>query len=198
MTQHYYRIEQHYDDYFKIKTPLNLPDTPEGFTTNVISGWRVSVPTPPLFEFTVNCAESQRPKHLITGECNLVISGELLAALRKIGVDNFETWPVVLREPNTSREWKDYFLFNEIGLLDAVLMSESQGDTLMEGNNEGIPPVIGFHEIVFDAKKTRNRKMFRIPQMPTDLYISDVVKAYLDTLHTPEEWGITFTDFPVH
>jgi hypothetical protein len=102
-----------------------------------------------------------------------------------------------LREPNTGREWKDYFLFNEIGLLDAVLLSESWGDTIMEGNSS-IQPAIGFHEIVFDANKTRNQKMFRIPQMPTDLYISGEVKAYLDTLHTPEEWGITFTDFLVH
>jgi hypothetical protein len=158
---------------------------------DTVSGVSVIVPTPEVFELEINCREHESPRHFVRGDGFLVVSGRFLDALRQAGVDNFEVWPAILREPETKREWRDYFVFNEIGLLDPIDLGKSEYDTIMDGSADGdIPPVLGFHEVVFSAKKTHGAKMFRTPQFTPDLYISKEVMDVLDELSPPEKWGI--------
>jgi hypothetical protein len=174
--QIYYKIVQDYNDNFRIKTSLGLKGLPGGRVTDMLSGVAIVVPTPKLFELDINCNARQSPRHFIRGDNFLVVSARFLNALRKAGVDNFEEWPAILREPKTKREWKDYFVFNEIGLLDPVDIENSKYDTIMDGSADGdILPFLGIHEAVFSAKKTQGAKMFRIPQFSPDVYISTEV-----------------------
>jgi hypothetical protein len=189
--QIYYKIAQSYQDNYRIKTHLGLPPRPDGYPTSLFRGKPVIVPTPKVFELNINCREDESPRHFILGIELLVVSGLFLNALRQAGVDNFETWPAILRDPETEREWKDYFMFNEIGLLDPADLKKSKYDTIDGGDNTGdIPSVLGFHNVTFNEKKTRGAKMFRILQFPPDLYISKEVMDVLDELRPPEKWGI--------
>jgi hypothetical protein len=186
----YYEVLQEYDNLVRVITPLGLPKRPDGLPTDLLRGIPVVVPTPKVFEFDIDPKENQEPPHFIRGRALLVVSDKFLKALRQAGVGNFEIWPAILRDPKTKREWENYYLFNEIGLLDAVLLEESDHDTIIGGNGGSIPSLIGFHKVVFDAKKTNGEKMFRIPQCETDLYMSwDVVKVLIQ-LSPPEKWGI--------
>jgi hypothetical protein len=194
----YYQVLQDPGNLTRIKSPLGLPDDSDGFPVDVLSGIPIVVLTPEVFEFDINPEKDEEPLHFIGGIGSLVVSDKFLDALRQAGVDNFEVWPAILRDPKTKREWKNYYLFNEIGLLDAVLLEESDHDLLLGGNGGGIPPLIGFHEVVFDAKKTNGKKMFRIPQCEINLYMSwDVIKVLIQ-LSPPEKWGIRADKVELH
>jgi hypothetical protein len=186
----YYEVLQEYDNSIRIQTALGLPED-HGLSVSVLRGIPIVVPTPEVFKFDIRIKEKEQPLHFIQGFGVLVVSDKFLEVLRQTGVDNFEVWPAILRDPKTKREWKKYYLFNEIGLLDAVLLEESDYDTIIGGNGGSIHSFMGFHKVVFDAKKTNGEKMFRIPQCPLDLYMSwDVVKVLVE-LSPPETWGAT-------
>jgi hypothetical protein len=189
MKQTYYRIGQDPDDTVEITSPLGLANHAEGYPTSLLEGVPVSVPTPPVFTFDIKREENEKPRHFIKGHRIIVVSRLFLDALRQAGVDNFEVWPAILRDPETGEEWEDYFAFNEIGLLDVVDMDASECDTLMKGSDT-IPPVVEFDEIVLNAKKTKGGKMFRVPQDTDLLFISGEVRATLVKLSPPEKWGI--------
>jgi hypothetical protein len=175
-----------------------LPNDSGEFSINVYRGIPIVVSTPEVFELNINSKEDEGPLHFLEGIDSLVVSDKFLGALRQAGVDNFEVWSAILRDPKTNREWENYYLFSEIGLLDAVLLEESDHDALLGGSGGGIPPLIGFHEIVFDAKKTNGKKMFRIPQCEIDLYMSrDVVRVLIE-LEPPETWGMGFDRIELH
>jgi hypothetical protein len=194
----YYEIRQDTHNLIRVKTPLGLPNRPDGQTTDVLSGIPIVVPTPEVFKFDIDPKEDEEPLQFIEGIDSLVVSAKFLDALRQAGVDNFEVWPAILRDPETQREWGNYYLFNEIGLLDAVSLEESDHDVILDGNGGGIPSMIGFHKVVFDAKKTNGKKMFRIPQCETDLYMSwDVIKVLIK-FSPPEKWGIRFNKIELH
>jgi hypothetical protein len=189
MNQTYYKVGQDSDDSVKITSPLGLANHEEGYPTSLLEGVPVTVPTPPVFAFDIKRKEGEKPRHFIRGQRILVISRLFLDALKQAGVDNFEVWPAILRDPETGEEWKDYFAFNEIGLLDVVDMDASEYDTIMKGSDT-IPPVVEFDEIVLNAKKTKGKKMFRVPQDTNLLFISGEVRATLVKLSPSEKWGI--------
>jgi hypothetical protein len=186
----FYEIRQDSHNLIRVKTPLGLPNSPDGLPINLLRGVPVIVPTPEVFEFDINPKKKEEPAHFLGGVDSLVLSVRLVDALRQAGVDNFEIFPAILRDPKTNRVWKDYYLFNEIGLVDAVLPEASDGDIIMEGNGDDIPGLIAYHEVVFDAQKVAEHKMFRIPQCPVDLYMAEEVVEVLANLSPPEKWGI--------
>jgi hypothetical protein len=153
---------------------------------------------PEIFELEVDCEEDVSPRHFIQGSRLLVVSALFLDALKQVGVENFKVWPAVLREPKTERKWENYFVFNKIGLVDAVLHEASNDDVIMKGDGGSIPDMIAYHKVVFDTEKVKDEKMFRILQCPTlGLYISEEVFDVLCQLSPPEEWGITATEIEV-
>lgn len=187
--QKYYRIGQDPDDDVKITSELGLANHEEGYPTNLLEGEPVAVPTPSVFKFDIKRKENEKPRHFIRGNRMIVVSGLFLDALKHAGVDNFEAFPAILRDPLTGEEWKDYFAFNEIGLFDAIDMEASEYDTIMKGSDT-IPPVVEFDEIVLSAKKANGKKMFRVPEDTGLLFISDEVHASLVKFSPPEKWGI--------
>jgi hypothetical protein len=186
----FYEIRQDAHNLIRIKTPLGLPGSPDGQPTDVISGIPVTVPTPKVFEFDINPGKNEEPAHFLEGTDSLVLSTRFVNALRQAGVDNFEIFPAILRDPKTNRKWRDYYLFNEIGLVDAVIQEASDGDIIIEGNGDDIPDLIAYNEVVFDGKKVAGHKMLRIPQCPIDLYMAEEVLEVLVDIFPLEKWGV--------
>jgi hypothetical protein len=196
MNKLYHIIEQSYNDCAEITSESPLGFAPDSSFVSLLAGIPIPVAAPKIFEFEIDCEEGETPKHFIRGHGTLVISDALLNALRMAGVDNFESWPAILRDPSTNRTWEKYHAFNEIGLLDAALLKDCEYDVIM-GGNERIPPLFGFKKVVFSAEKVMDAKMFRIPQSPRDLYISHEVMTDLNKLAPPEGWDLQTTDIEV-
>jgi hypothetical protein len=123
------------------------------------------------------------------------VSTLFIEALRSAGVDNFQTFPALLRNEATNTEWLGYHAFNAIGLVDAIDAGESKGDTIMLGDDM-VPPLIDYTKLVFAEPKTMGMLMFRLVQSPGDLFVRDAVKDRLLTMKPQEGWGITSFKVP--
>jgi hypothetical protein len=193
MNKIYHKIQQSINDATRIISNLDLEEDADGNTITFLDGTFIDAPMPKLFEFEIKCKKDTAPRHFLEDNGILVISDLFLSALRKAGVDNYQAWPVILREKSTKRTWEKYHAFNEVGLLDAASLKDCKYDVIMDGDDL-VPPVLGFHKVVFAAKKFMDKKMFRIPQSTSALYLSDEVMTTLDKLTPPEKWGITTTN----
>jgi hypothetical protein len=179
----YYKLMQSPSDKFRIQTSPETPKNKNGVKTDFLSGRSIPIPKTQTFTLKINCPENVSPRHFIGGAELIVVSKLLLDCFRMAGVDNFEIWEARLHEPKTNRTWENYFIFNEIGLINAMSMSASKYHVIMDG-------VYAIRKIAFDSKKTKDKKMFRIPQSPFDLYISQDVIDVMDKFSPPEKWGV--------
>ena len=186
----YYHVEV--DSYSDHAVRQN-PDLPTG--TSFFSGRQIASQLPrPLLFVTDYPSE---PPHIL-GNWIPVFSGHLIRTLEGVGVDNFEAFPAVVKNPQTGAEWHDYFAFNSLGLVAAANMDMSEYDILMEGDSEGIDmPLVGFHTIVLNKRCTHDFLLFRIAQSPSVLIVHDLVMQMIDA-HTPSGgWGFDATEIDV-
>jgi len=99
-----------------------------------------------------------------------IMSDKLLGALKSLGVENYDSYPVILEEKGTGKQWHNYFAVNVIGLVDALDTEKSDIE------DEDI-----FHSTVIDENKTMGMPCFRLLNGPTVLMISEsVAKPLID------------------
>jgi hypothetical protein len=184
----YYIIEpDNFDNYGVTRNPPLDDDI--SFIDGVLLA---NVPSPLVFE--VNYPTAARPPHLL-GDTIPVISDVLLRVLRDAGVDNFQAFVAILRNPATHSEWKDYWALNVIGQLDAANMQASTFDIIMEGDAEGVEsPLVAFDTLVLDEKKTSNALMFRLTQSPDTLLWHDRVLEHVVAATPTGGWGFDATE----
>jgi hypothetical protein len=190
----YYRLTKSLDQNYGFVTKMTLPDTADGRTSSVLAGKKITVPVPNPLTFDVGYLNGADPHHYNEGAGFIIISDLFLQALQKAGVDNFQLFPAVLRDiKKKQRTWNNYYAFNEIGLLDAALLSKCEYEVISEGDGtEASPGIYGFLSVVLSAKKLKHEpKMFRLPQQAFDqLYISEDVKTVLQEMSPPEKFGM--------
>lgn len=83
-----------------------------------------------------------------------VMSNKLISALRASGVDNIDTYPVVLSRMDNGKKWNDYALVNVLGKLDAIDMEKSSFD--------GSSSLPDFTRIVLDPRAVGGALCFRL------------------------------------
>lgn len=184
MTILYRRIApDNFSNYGVTKEP-ELPRSVSFFRGAVIED---QLTTPLVFE--VNYPAGTEPPHLL-GILIPIVSSQLLEVLRAAGVDNFQVFPAVLRNPDTGAEWGGFWAFNTLGLVSWVSMPESTYDTIMKGSAGGVnTPLLGFQTIVLDKNKTRDDVlMFRLAESPHSLLIHDRVYKHLVANTPPGKW----------
>ena len=185
----YHKIEaDNYSDYGVTKNPR----FPMG--VSFMSGVKIteSLSDPLIFEVD-NPSQDELP-HLL-GDTIPIVSDHLLQTLKDCGVDNFQVFPAVLRNPELGVEWKGYWAFNVIGLLAAANLGESEGDTIMEGDPGGVEvPLIGFLNVVLDKDKTCDMSMFRLAESPDIILIHHKIATHIVENRPPNGWGIDLTE----
>jgi hypothetical protein len=189
----YYRLEQSLADNYVVETDLNLPLTPNGHSSTCFLGREILVPVPNPVEIDLGRLDGTNPRHYMTGADAVIISDLLLEVFKKAGVDNFQVFPAVLHDRQSNRKWDNYYLFNEIGVRDAVLLEECEYHLISEGDEAaGRYPGLGFMEVVLSAEKLKDEpKMFRLVQEPDQqLYLSEEVMVVLRKMSPPEKWGV--------
>jgi hypothetical protein len=151
-----------------------------------------SLPQPLVFEVDHPARESL--PHFV-GRTIPVFSTRLVEAFRSAGVENFEVFPAVLRNPAIGAQWDGYWAFNVIGLLSAADLDASQADTIMGGDLAGLSsvPLLAFKELVLELKKTRGIPMFRLAESPATLLIHERVLAHIKARRPEGGWGFEAT-----
>jgi hypothetical protein len=102
-----------------------------------------------------------------------VMSDRLIAAFEKVGVDNFDLYPVTLRRNDTGEEFDNYKAVNFIGCIDAIDMEK----TSFKLNSFNKPKFSG--PIVLDPSKVYDFKAFRLSVGPSLLVVSEDVAKHL-------------------
>jgi len=181
------------DNYLDYGVTKN-PKLPGG--VSFLAGAQIQGPLPSPLVFQVDFPTRQDVPHLL-GDSIPIVSDYLSKTLRGCGVDNFQLFPAVLRNPKTRIEWDGFWAFNAIGLVAAAKMDKSKSDLLMEGDPEGVDvPLRAFTDLVLDAKKTRGLLMFRLAEAPPTLLIEDRVNKYIDAHDPPDGWGFDAIEVP--
>lgn len=159
-----------------------------------IDGTRIDESLPNPLEFAVDYPSREELPHFV-GMTIPVMSDSLVKVIRSAGVDNFQVFPAVLRNPEIGEEWDGYWAVNVIGLIAAANLDKSKADTIMEGDSEGVGvPLLGFHTLVLDKKKTRNSAMFRLAESSDILLVHDRVLAHIKKNRPKNGWGFEATE----
>jgi hypothetical protein len=113
--------------------------------------------------------------------------------LRASGIDNLQTFPAILKNEDTGREWSDYLAVNVVGLISC--MSKSSKVSRI-ANRPGGTPMVKVHKLVIDAKLTRNSPLFRLAESPGVLLMHEAFLEALKQAAPPGGWGIAATPVP--
>ena len=105
-----------------------------------------------------------------------LMSDALIKALHDAGVDNLQTFPAILRDPETGLERADYKVVNVLGKIAAADMDNSK---YIDMGGMGMIAV-GFRDLVIDESKTMDALLFRLAESITDVVIHESVKEHLE------------------
>ena len=187
----YYRFQADlYADHGIVEDP-ELPDD-----VTFMSGSPIAVPLPAPLVFAVDYPKRAKPDHLL-GDSIPVASDLFVAALQAAGVDNVQTFPATLHNPENGGRWTGYQAINVIGLVDAVHPKKSKYDVIMPGDGDEVPPLLDFRELVFARGKVGELPVFRLLQNPTQLFMSERVREQLIARSPAGGWVITTIEVPV-
>ena len=105
-----------------------------------------------------------------------LFSTTLLAELRKCGVDNLDTYPVALTDPDSGSVLDHYRAVNVIGLVSAADMAKS--DAIVHPGGPALIDV-AFDKLVVDEAKTGSAKLFRMAESTKTILVHQSVRDYL-------------------
>jgi hypothetical protein len=183
MSEYFLLEADNYNDYGVTENPKIDDDS------SFLGGSLITKQLPALV-FEINFPKKENPPHFFGDEIPLV-SKAFLEALKKCGIDNFQSFPAKLINPDTGQSWEDYLAFNVVGLVKAADMEKSDFDTLMEGDDDGIEvPLVAFRDVVLEKAKTNGMDMFRMAESPVALVISEKIVDFLSANKPKGGWGL--------
>lgn len=110
----------------------------------------------------------------------LLLSDDMIAALRTAGVDNLDLYNAVIHDRDTGKDHHNYKAVNIIGAIACADLDAS--DHVAHG-----APVIDvdFDSLVIDESKTQGALMFRLAECVTGIVIHEKVKEALEAAGIP-------------
>lgn len=99
-----------------------------------------------------------------------LMSEKMVQILVSLGIDNFDSYPVIIKEENTNKEWNNYLAINFIGLVDAIDHEKSNIDE----TDDYI-----FHSVVIDENRTMNLECFYLTNGPKYLVVREKIAKAL-------------------
>jgi hypothetical protein len=141
------------------------------------------------FYCEVDCTVDESPCHFLD-ELVPIFSSEILEQLQLAGIDNFQKFPVTLRNSALGLEWPNYFAVNVLGMIDSADLSRSSYDDIMPGDDDGTPELVHFEELVIDPVKARGALMFRDLRSPEQIIFDDKIIDYLKSSRPADGWRI--------
>jgi len=101
---------------------------------------------------------------------------DLIAALQSCGVDNLETYPVAITDPDNDQVHTNYQAVNILGLVAAADMEKSNATVHPNG-----PPLIDvdFDGLEIDEDKAKGNAFFRLAESTNAIIVHERVKECL-------------------
>ena len=184
----YYQI---YDDYYLDYGITSGPTLPDG---SIMAGKTVEANDLPELIYEINVPDDEACPHFMSGE-TLIVSGLFIKVLQSEGINNFQTFPAILTNPDTQKKISGYFLFNLLSLVSAANLNQSSFDVLMDGNTEdGDTPFVAFNQLSLDSEKISGQRLFRLAEDPTVLIVDETIKFALKQNRPEEGWGVIFEE----
>jgi hypothetical protein len=150
--------------------------------------WLDRAPTGPLVFTIEDDARAAAPPHWL-GDRVPLVSERLLAALRRAGVDNLQTFPALLQGRAGGQPRPGHTVLNVIGAVDAADADASVGTVLIE--DDPGPRLVQYTQLVLSRARARDLDMFRLADSPEMLLVHDRVLRVLAADVPDEGWGFT-------
>ncbi|WP_371877633.1 imm11 family protein [Pyxidicoccus parkwayensis] len=156
------------------------------------TGARIRIQVPQPLQYTLSSTYRGTPKAFY-GPGVPLIRNDLLGALREAGVDNFELFDAVVKDPVTGQELHDYKAFNVLGLVAAADMDKSRRAPI---NPDSEMIDVFFDSLVIDPSKSQGLLMFRLAQSVNAIIVHEQVKQAVEkrgipgmVFYKPEDWS---------
>jgi len=177
----YYELRNSPFEKFGVKKWPELPDGVYAFQ----SGDLITVDIDQPIEFIVDNTAENPPTDFVTSFMP-VLSDVLINALKEAGVDNFQTYKAVLKNPETGESWSTYQVVNILGKIACADMEKSIYKNIMGVDNE-------FTELVIDIKKAKNALFFRLLESHEKIILHlDIAKKLFTADNKPIFKGLKF------
>jgi hypothetical protein len=140
----------------------------------LIDGTRLPDDTPVPFKFSMTVDRGidedeeevvEEPRMFAFFPEPCVMHQNFVAALRKAGVDNVQTFPAVITEEETGRQFTDYVAANIVGLVSCANVAESKAHEFAD--------VYVFEDLVIDPKKTHGLLLFRLAESQIEIIVHE-------------------------
>ena len=115
----------------------------------------------------------------------LILRDDLVAALKEVGVNNFDEYPCEITDPDNGKVYNNYKAINFTTMVRAVDMKASEA--IVHDNDPRID--VNFDKLVLDENALPNELMFRLEENNGALLMHKKVKDYL------VEQGFTTLEF---
>jgi hypothetical protein len=144
---------------------------------SLITGAPLADDTPVPFRFTMEVdtdedGEPQDPIMYSYIEADSLMETRLVETLRAAGVDNIQTFPAVITNPETDEEIESYVAANIVGLVSCANLEQSETEPLAD--------LYYFHDLVLDPKKTGDLLMFRLAESLMDVIVHESVARAIE------------------
>jgi hypothetical protein len=156
-----------------------------------MSGQPIKGKIPEPLEFELDPMYKGKLKPFYKGRIPLM-RDDLIAALRKAGVDNLQLFTAVLKDPFEKKEHKDYKAFNVVGAIAAADLKKSK--TMFPQKAKKID--MTFDTLAIDESKVGGPLMFRLAESVNAIMVHSKVKLVVEesgivgmTFYKPEEWA---------
>jgi hypothetical protein len=120
------------------------------------------------------------------------MSRRLVAALQEAGVNNLQTYPTTITNPQRDTPADYYLAVNVVGLVAAADFAESETDP--ESDERVLS--VDFHSLTIDPQKARDALMFRLAENISAVLVHERVREHVEakgittlTWFEPEEWA---------
>jgi hypothetical protein len=162
-----------------IKEPEDYPSE-----LHVIGGNFIDIPVENPIVFTTNAKAGDVIRDFDNSSF-LIMSKRFLELLQQAGVDNLQTFPVIIKSEEDGTVWEDYFSVNILGLISCADLSKSTYTEIMPGYYR-------FRELAIHAEKAKDALMFRLQEHSPTIIMHRSVGRYIKE-HDPDKTLLGWT-----
>lgn len=161
------------DSDISIDEPNNLP-----VELDFMSGHMVTIPVDNPMVFTTNAKSGDVLRDFLKSDFT-IMSKRFLELLKGAGVDNLQTFPVIIKSDEDGTTWDDYFGVNILGMISCADLSRSTYDEIMPGHYI-------FDELAIHAEKAHDALLFRLQEHSPTIIMHRSVGRYIKE-HDPDK-----------
>jgi len=155
-----------YESEIFIHKPADLP-----VELDFMGGDLITMPVDNPMVFTTNGKAGDVMRDFLKSSFT-IMSKRFLKMLQGAGVDNLQTFPVIIKSTEDETIWDDYFGVNILGLISCADLSKSTYTEIMPGHYR-------FRELAINPEKAKGTLLFRLQEHIPTIIMEGSVGRYI-------------------